>query len=142
MKENAYLEAGHRAPILEGFYAMGGGSTDRKTERKQGKIPNDDLAKVENNVKGIMNNHLLRDFNEHSRKKTQIMFREVIRDIGKQVADEVILFGNAHKFADGAYKKLLREGYLDQDYLDGYVKRAPCPFAGKGSRYDFYQCFE
>ena len=119
LKENMSLEAGHRAPIIEGLHASGGGAIHQSKD----KIPDDDLGKVARNIKAIMNNHMVRHFNNNSAQAVRLDFQEVLRDLGKQATDELIKFGNAKYFSDEIIEQMISEHYLKKSDLEYHAQK-------------------
>ncbi|MCY4643465.1 MAG: hypothetical protein OXB88_02510 [Bacteriovoracales bacterium] len=129
LKRIAVLEAGYRAPIvLEGLYATGAGwlrEKDRK-EKKDKKPGNSDMEKIESNIdKGIINNQLLSEITEYGVDEKEInLLRRVLADLGREVADEVVLLGKSVGFGDEAGEELMKTRYLSEEQLDRYAENA------------------
>ena len=118
LKDSVRLEAGHRAPILRGLYSTGGGDDGVAMEEEI-----TDLSKVRRKKRIMMRNHLLQGFTEYSRGEGRVAFKEVIGDVGKGVADELITFGNSRGLVDELREKALQERYLDKEFLNSYAKQ-------------------
>lgn len=110
------LQAGHRAPFKEGIYAVGGGSIYNDKGP-----PRDDLGKINQEIDKILKNHLLSGANSESHPTAQKALREMIMQITKDIADEIIETGNKSQVFEEGYMKLLQDGFLDEKYLDEMV---------------------
>lgn len=119
LKRNMMLEAGHRAPILEGFYATGGGNANSK----KGEMPTDDLGKVNLNLDQILANHIFKRYTDVSDEKVTQRFREVLRDLLKESTDYVINYGNETGFADELLELSMKDRFLTEEVLDNYAEK-------------------
>lgn len=119
LKRNMMLEAGHRAPILEGFVATGGGNH----MHKKGDIPRDDLNKIESNIDAIMANHLFKEYTNVSEKETVDTFKIVLRNLMKESTDYVIEYGNSIEFADGLLDMAMTDRFLVEEVIDAYTEK-------------------
>ncbi|MBP9680570.1 MAG: AAA family ATPase [Bacteriovorax sp.] len=118
MKRIVTLEAGHRAVFHDGIKGLGGGSS----RRKAGAIPTDDLGKVEEILNAILSNNLVGDTGEFSAKKEKQSAKDVMRFIGKRMADALIEKGRTSGEFSEVYDHLLKVRFADDVYLDRYVK--------------------
>lgn len=107
------LEAGHRAVFKEGIYAFGGGSSGVAQKRRT-----DDLGRVNGLIDDLMSNQIFKNFTEFSDPKSKGLFKEVLRELGKNAADYLIDYGNENKIADDLYGKVLRDKYISVNELD------------------------
>ena len=87
-------------------------------------MPRDDLGKVARNIKVIMHDHMIRNFNNNSPKADRLAFQEVLRDLGKETADELIKFGNAKHFSDEIFEHMINEHYLSKSDLEHHAQKS------------------
>lgn len=127
IKRIVTLEAGHRAVFYDGIKGLGGGSGRRKAES----IPTDDLGKVEEILKAILSNNLVGDTGEFSAKNEKQIAKDIIRFIGKRMADNIIERGRTSDQFSEVYNHIMKVRFLDDVYLDKYVKEVKWELLGE-----------
>ena len=118
LKDIVTLEAGHRAVFLEDIFATGGGTS---SFRKEDEMPMDDLGKVNKRIDAILSNNLVSDVTEFSDEVEKQEFRSIIRNIGKNIADDVIDIGNRSGQFEEAYEYISKKHFAGEDILNDFV---------------------
>lgn len=117
LKEITFLEAGHRAVFIDGYYSVGGGGSGDPEEKRR----NDDLFKVNRLLDATMSNNLFEDFTEFGDPRDKALFRDFMRRVGKGMADRVVRYGNRLPVFEPFFETLLKKRFVGEETIKSFL---------------------